>query len=82
VLGYPGFRLPAVEEVVELTLRMGRRTNPATRCAGISLNTSRLEKNEAERLLADESERLGFVVADPMLGGAAFDRLVEECLRR
>jgi uncharacterized NAD-dependent epimerase/dehydratase family protein len=82
VLGYPGFRLPALEEVVELTLRMGRRTNPAMRCAGISLNTSRLEKNEAERLLADESERLGFAVADPMLGGAAFDRLVEECLRR
>ena len=81
VLGYPGYRLPAIEEVVELTLRLGRRTNPALHCAGISLNTSRLEKNEAERLLAEESVRLGFTVADPMLGGAAFHRLVDECLR-
>jgi uncharacterized NAD-dependent epimerase/dehydratase family protein len=80
VLGFAGYRLPAIEEVVELALRLGRRTNPAIRCAGISLNTSRLEKDAVERVLAEETERLGVPVADPMLGGAAFDRLVEECL--
>ncbi|HKP65634.1 MAG TPA: DUF1611 domain-containing protein, partial [Casimicrobiaceae bacterium] len=48
VLGYPGYRLPAIEDVIEMTLRLGRRTNPAIRCAGISLNTSRLEKDAAE----------------------------------
>jgi hypothetical protein len=31
-------------------------------------------------LLASESDRLGYAVADPMRGGAAFDRLVEDCL--
>lgn len=80
VLGHPGYALPDIEEVIELTLRLGQRTNPALRCAGVALNTSRLEKAAAERLLAQESERLGMAVADPMLPGAAFDRLVDDCL--
>ena len=34
----------------------------------------------AQRLLATESDRLGLPVADPMRGGAMFDRLVDACL--
>ena len=34
----------------------------------------------AELLLASESERLGYAVADPMRGGQFFERLVEDCL--
>ena len=44
VLGHPGYALPSIEETIELNLRLGRRTNAAIRCAGISLNTSRLER--------------------------------------
>ena len=36
--------------------------------------------DDAERLLASESARLGCPVADPMRGGPAFERLVAECL--
>lgn len=81
VLGHPAFALPSIEETIELNLRLGRRTNPAIRCAGVSLNTSRLEPAHAASLLASESARLGLPVADPIRGGEAFDALVQACLR-
>jgi uncharacterized NAD-dependent epimerase/dehydratase family protein len=80
VLGHPDFALPTIEETIELALRLGRRTNPAIRCGGVSLDTSRFDAGAAARLLAAESERLGCAVADPIRGGAAFERLVEDCL--
>lgn len=80
VLGHPGHRLPRVEAIIDLTLRLGRCTNPSIRCAGVSLNTAALAPAQAARVLAAESERLGCVVADPMRGGARWERLVEACL--
>ncbi len=80
VLGHPDYALPSIEETIALALQLGRRTQPAIRCAGVSLNTSHLLETDALRLLATESERLGCAVADPMRGGAAFERLVEDCL--
>jgi uncharacterized NAD-dependent epimerase/dehydratase family protein len=80
VLGHPHFALPSIEETIALALQLGRRTQPAIRCAGVSLNTSHMDEADALRLLATESERLGCAVADPMRGGAAFERLVEDCL--
>jgi uncharacterized NAD-dependent epimerase/dehydratase family protein len=80
VLGHPGHRLPSLEDTIELTLRLGRCTNPAIRCAGISLNTAALAPARAARVIADESRRLGLPVADPMRGGAAGEALVEACL--
>ena len=80
ILGYPGYGLPSIEETIDLALRLGRRTNPAIRCAGVSLNTAQLDAGSAERLLANEGKRLGLAVADPMRGGAAFERLVDACL--
>ena len=32
-------RCRAIEEMIELNLRLGARTNPAIRCGGVSLNT-------------------------------------------
>ncbi|MEL7688049.1 DUF1611 domain-containing protein [Citromicrobium bathyomarinum] len=80
VLGHPDFPLPDIEELAELTIRLGRRTNPAIRCAGVSLNTSALGSEEALSLLTGETARLGMPVADPMRGGDLFDQLVESCL--
>lgn len=80
MLGTPGFGLPSVEETIDLTLRLGARTNPAIRCGGVALNTAALGADEAGRLMAAESERLGLPVADPMRGGNAFARLVDSCL--
>ena len=82
MLGHPDYALPSVEETIELALRMGRRTNSAIRCAGVSLNTAHLDSDSARRLLVGESKRLGLPVADPMRGGAAFERLIDRCLRQ
>jgi uncharacterized NAD-dependent epimerase/dehydratase family protein len=82
LLGDEAFAVPSVDEIIDLTLRLGSRTNPGIRCAGISLNTSSLTDSEAAQHCDSESGRLGLPVADPMRGGARFDRLVESCLSR
>ncbi len=80
VLGNPGYRLPSIAETIDLNLRLGRRTNPAIRCAGVSLNTAHLEPGAARSLLAAEARRLGLPVADPIRGGAEFEQLIDACL--
>jgi len=78
--GMPGFAVPQLGEAIDLTVLLGQRTNPAIRCAGVSFNTSRLSEPEAEALIAEWERKLGLPVADPIRGGASFDRLVEACL--
>lgn len=80
MLGTAGYTLTSVEEIVELTLLLGRRTNPAIRCAGFAFNTSALDEAAATELMVRESARLGLPVADPVRGGPAFDALVDSCL--
>ena len=79
VLGAPGYLLPSIEEVVELTIALGRRTNPGIRCGGIAYNTSNLSEPEAVRLMAEDGSRLGLPIADPIRRGPAFDTLVDSC---
>jgi uncharacterized NAD-dependent epimerase/dehydratase family protein len=80
MLGHPGFILPSIETVIAETVALGRLTNPAIRCAGVSLNTGALGADTAEALIAAEADRLGLPVADPIRGGAAFERLIDGCL--
>ncbi len=80
LLGDEEFAVPPVEDIVALTIRLGSRTNPAIRCGGVSLNTSALSEADAATLCNAESARLGLPVADPMRGGAAFERLIDRCL--
>ena len=80
MLGTAGYKVATIEEIIDLTLALGRRTNPAIRCGGVSFNTSALDEAEAGALMKLESERLGLPVADPIRGGPAFDALVDSCL--
>jgi uncharacterized NAD-dependent epimerase/dehydratase family protein len=80
ILGLQSFALPSVEEVIDMTIRLGSRTNPAIRCGGVSFNTSGYDAEAAEKLMAAERDRLGLPVADPIRGGAAFEALVETIL--
>ena len=80
MLGTAGYKVATVEEIVDLTLALGRRTNPGIRCGGVSFNTSALDAAEATKLMERESARLGLPVADPIRGGPAFDALVTSCL--
>lgn len=81
MLGLPDYRVPSIEETIELNLRMGGRTNPAIRCGGIAFNTSGMDAAEAEALMEAESKRLGLPVADPIRRGRAFEALVDSCLK-
>jgi uncharacterized NAD-dependent epimerase/dehydratase family protein len=80
LLGHGEFALPSIEQVIEQTVALGRVTNPDIRCAGISLNTSRLDLAEAQSEIARVEQRLALPVADPMRGGPSFERLLDACM--
>lgn len=80
IMGWGDFKLPSIEQVIERTVAIGRQTNPAIRCAGVSVNTSSLEPEERESYLADLSARVGLLCVDPLKDGMQkiIDRLNEE----
>jgi uncharacterized NAD-dependent epimerase/dehydratase family protein len=79
ILGTPGYGVPSIEAVIEQTIAVGRLTNPAIRCAGVSLNTAGMAEAEAAAEIAHTAERLGLPTADPIRGGDAFERLLDAC---
>ncbi len=79
ILGHPHSQLPKIEDVIALTIACGRLTNPAIRCAGISLNTSKLDDAAAAAEIETTAGRLRLPTADPIRGGAEFERLLDAC---
>ncbi|WP_034161061.1 N-acetyltransferase DgcN [Sphingomonas sp. ERG5] len=67
--GYPDFPLPTLEQCIEVNLRMARMTNPAVRCAGISINTSNLPASDRDAHLRAVADRLGLPCFDPVARG-------------
>ena len=80
--GRPVWRLAGLAEPAPLetafTIGLGpptamaaaaRLTNPAARCVGIAVDTSRLARPEGERLLAETEDKLGIPCADPLATG-------------
>ena len=80
MLGLEAFAVPDLAETIELNLRLGRRTNPAIRCAGVSLNTAHLDEAGSREALHAAEHATGLPAADPMRPGDAFERLVDACL--
>ena len=80
VVGLAGYELPSLAETIALNLALGRRTNAAMRCAGISLNTAHLDETGRREALAEATLLTGLPAADPMRPGSDFERLVESCL--
>ena len=80
VLGLPQYPTPSFKEAIDLHLCLARRTNANVRCAGISLNTSRLQESEARRILAQTSQQLQLPVADPLRRCPELNQLVDACL--
>ena len=80
VVGLPGYALPSLQEAIDLNLLLGRRTNPAIRCAGVSLNTAGLDHEAAEAAFRAAEAETGLPAADPIRGGVRFRRLVDACL--
>lgn len=80
IVGLPDFPIPSIFEVIELTIMLGRRTNPAIRCAGVSLNTQAMDEVAAAAYCREQAQILGLPVADPVRGGPLFDALVDAIL--
>ncbi|MEN5118675.1 DUF1611 domain-containing protein [Luteimonas sp. TWI662] len=80
VLGYPDYPLPSIEDVIDLTVRLGSRTNPAIRCVGVSLNTHGMSPEAALAACAEVTSRLGLPAGDPMRAETGFEHVVEACI--
>ncbi|BCM86052.1 N-acetyltransferase DgcN [Methylobacterium indicum] len=72
--------LPSIREVIDLTVRLGRLTNPDIRPTGIAVNTQALEEGEARALLERLAAEHDLPATDPVRFGVEglVDRLVEE----
>jgi len=70
-LGCPDYPLPDLGECIELNLRMARRTNPAARCVGVSVNTMPLPRTERENWLGALRRTVGLPCVDPLVEGPA-----------
>jgi uncharacterized NAD-dependent epimerase/dehydratase family protein len=69
--GWPEVPLRSIGEVIEETLRLGRLTNPAIRCVGISVNTLAIPGDERAAYLVALADRYGLPCVDPMVSGTA-----------
>ncbi len=78
ISGWPDFAVPTPEAIIERTIAIGRLTNPAIRCVGISLNTSKLTAPERERLLKRYAAQTGLPCVDPLATGTA--AIIEQLL--
>ena len=69
VSGWEHYSLPSMEECIKQHEIMGRRTNTAIRCVGISINTSALPAGERVAYLQQLSAETGLPCVDPLIEG-------------
>ena len=69
ISGWPDFELPTIREVIERTIDIGKQTNKDIRCAGLSINTSKLTEQEAKDFLASLENVFELPATDPIRFG-------------
>ncbi len=73
--GLPGYALPTLEVVRDLSLSLAQVANPGCRVVGVSINTQHMGEAEAAAYCAEVEARLGLPTVDPFRHGA--ERLAE-----
>ena len=73
--GLPGYALPSLEALRDLSLATARIVNPEVRVVAVSINTAALPEPESLDYLAGIEMRMGLPTVDPFRQGAA--RLVD-----
>ena len=73
--GIPGYKLPSLEALRDLSLQTAQIVNPDCKVIGISINTSELTDKEADDYLNEVENRMGLPAVDPFKTGAG--RLVD-----
>ncbi len=66
---FPEFPIPTIPELIELTIATGKLTNPAIRCVGVSINTSKMSVKERTDYLAGIAAETGLPSVDPVATG-------------
>ena len=69
--GLPGFGLPSLEAVRDLSLQLAHVANPACKVVGVSINTQHMGEAEAASYCAEVEARMGLPCVDPCRHGAA-----------
>lgn len=67
--GLPGRALPPLKECLDANLAAARLTQPAVMAVGVSLNTSRLDPAERQRVLAQVEDETGLPCEDSVATG-------------
>ena len=67
--GWEHLDLPSIRDCIDQHVMMGQRTNPAIRCVGISVNTSKLPAEVRRDYLTELSEETGLPCVDPLIDG-------------
>lgn len=73
--GLPGYALPSLEQLRDMSLSLAQVVNPDCKVVGISVNTAALSDSEAASLLSDIEARMGLPTVDPFRDSA--DRLAQ-----
>ncbi len=69
VSGFEHYPLPSLAECIDLHVQVGKRTNPAIRCVGISVNTSSLKGSARTDYLAALEAEHGVPAVDSLIDG-------------
>ncbi|WGW05031.1 N-acetyltransferase DgcN [Tropicibacter oceani] len=73
--GLPGYALPSLEDLRDLSLQMAKVANPDCRVVGVSINTQHMGEAEAATYCEAIEAQFGLSTVDPFRHGAA--RLAE-----
>lgn len=74
--GLPHYALPDIQTCIAANLSAARLTNPGVVCAGLAVNTSRLDPEAAKAHLAELEAEVGLPAVDPLRDGVG--RLVDQ----
>ena len=69
VSGWEHYALPSIRDAIDQHVLLGSRTNPDIRCAGISINTSKLSAADRTAYLAGIRAETGLPCVDPVIDG-------------
>jgi uncharacterized NAD-dependent epimerase/dehydratase family protein len=80
ISGWEDFPLPSIAALIERTVALGSLTNPAIRCVGVALNTSKIASAERAAVLGHYARETALPCVDPIIDGVGpiVDRLLAE----
>ena len=76
--GLPGYKLPSLESLRDLSLTLARVVNPSCKIVGISLNTRSMNEDDARQTVAETEQRMALPTTDPVRFGVG--KLVDSLL--